>query len=357
MSIRQIEQRNGSGRLFKFLMIDVTYRHPDGRRERVRKAAEIQNQREAKHEEAQILAALASGTYTKQAEKQHVPTSDVPLFRDFAKTFIDTYATTNNKPSEVESKRSILKNHLLPAFGATPLDEIRTEQIERYKAAKLKAKLDPKTVNNHLTVLRRMLSLAQEWEMIAAVPKVKWLKAGEIEFRFLTFDEADALIANAGDWTTMITIGARTGLRIGELLALRWCDVDLAGGRIFVRRAVSRGKIGTPKSGKAREVALSDEAIRALKSHRHLRGELVFCDDAGKMLTRGAVKWPLWSASDRAAVKRMGWHVLRHTFASHLAIRGVSLKAIQELMGHSTMAVTMRYAHLSPDVTDAHTAW
>ena len=213
------------------------------------------------------------------------------------------------------------------------------------------ADLAPKTVNNHLTILRRILSLATEWGVLTHIPAVKWLKVPEPEFDFLDFEEAVRLEKGAsGEWAAMITVGLTTGLRQGELLALRWEDVDLVGGRLLVRRAVARGVVGTPKSGKSREIPLNEKAHATLKRQRHLRGELVFCDDAGRMLRKGACKWPLWSACKRAGLRRIGWHTLRHTFASHLVMRRAPLKAVQELLGHSTIEMTMRYSHLSPDV-------
>jgi site-specific recombinase XerD len=87
-----------------------------------------------------------------------------------------------------------------------------------------------------------------------------------------------------------------------------------------------------------------------LKKQRHLRGELVFCDEDGRMLKKGACKHPLWRTCKKAGLRRIGWHTLRHTFASHLVMKGVPLKAVQELLGHATIEMKMRYPHLSPYV-------
>lgn len=147
----------------------------------------------------------------------------------------------------------------------------------------------------------------------------------------------------------MILIGARTGLRLGELVALRWADVDFAAKRILVRRSIVRGVESSTKSNRERAVDLSTSALSALRAHRHNASEFVFCDDAGQHLTRGMLHDAIERAGKKAEIGQVGWHVLRHTFASHLAIAGVSLRAIQLLMGHSTIAMTERYAHLSQE--------
>ncbi|MCC7537549.1 MAG: site-specific integrase [Deltaproteobacteria bacterium] len=347
MSVRQQKRRDPTtGATRVFWMIDIDYEHPDGRRERVRKVSPVQNRRGAEQYERELRDAIVRGLRGKEEKT-------VPTLGAFADEFIATYAETNNKPSEVASKRSVLKHHLVPAFGRKTLDAIGVREMEVYKSAKLRSGLSPKTVNNQLTVLHRVLVVAAEWRLITHVPPMKWLKAPEPEFDFLTFDEARRLVESAereATWGAMVLTGLRTGLRQGELLALRWDDLDLVAGRLVVRRAVARGIVGTPKNGKSREIPLGEEVLRALKSHRHLRGELVFTDERGDMLTKEECKHPLWRACRRAGLRRIGWHVLRHSFASHLVMRGAPMKAVQELLGHSTMEMTMRYAHLSPDV-------
>jgi integrase len=348
MSVRQVT-RSRRGRVETFWMIDIDYQHPDGTRERVRRVPRPNTRADAERQEREIMRGLATGTYGREAPEP------APAFDEFSKEFLSTYAEPNNKPSELQTKRTILDLHLVPYFKATPIDEIGAESLARYTATKLRAELAAKTINNHLTVLRKMLDVAREWKRIESVPEVKWLTVPEPAFDFLSFDETDRLIAAAApEWQPMITVAARTGLRQGELLALSWCDVDLVAGRLFVRRAVARGIIGTPKSGKAREVHLSDQAVAAFKAQRprsQLRDSWVFVDPSGNMLTKGECKWPLWTACKRAGLaRRIGWHVLRHTFASHLVMRGVPLTAAQQLLGHATVEMTMRYAHLSPDV-------
>jgi len=318
----------------------------------------------------------------EQAERQHIDRvlktgevtqtapapKEVPTLREFVPTFMDM-SRVKNKPSWMNTKEIQLRIHLLPALGDHRLDKIGYAEIEDLKiqlagknvqnADRRKGrpedgslrKLSPKTINNCLTILRRILVVARKRGLIAVVPEVEWLRPPKPDFDFWTFEEAERLLAGAeGEERTMILVALKTGLRFGELLGLRWQDVDLVAGRIMVRQSIVMGKVGTPKSGYAREVPLGEDVLKALNAHRHLRGPLVFCDLDGHMLTQGEPRYWIERACRKAGLRQLGWHCCRHTFASHLAMRGAPLKAIQELLGHATIQMTMRYAHLAPEV-------
>ncbi len=274
---------------------------------------------------------------------------EVPTVRDFATIYLDV-SRVNNKPSSVTTKRRVLKRHLIPQLGDKRLDQVDYAAIEDLKIH-LATTLCAKSINNILTILRRMLVIAKKRGIIDVVPEVEWLKAPAPSFDFLTFDEAERVLRGAdGEWGTMLLVALRTGLRHSELIGLRWEDVDLVAGQLSVRQAIVDGHVGTPKSGRGRHIPLGDEVLRALKRHRHLRGPLVFCVQSGRALKKGETKHPLWRACKRAGIRRIGWHACRHTFASHLVMRGVTLKAVQELLGHATITMTMRYAHLAPEI-------
>jgi len=345
MSVRRRRWRDSSGAQREGWMVDVQVVGKDGRLRRVRKIAPMQTRRAAEKLEHQTRAELMLADY-----RAATTLPEAPRFAAFAEQFVSTYAVTNNKHAEVISKRKILRVHLVPAFGDLRLDQVGLAEIEEYKGGKLTTGLAKKTINNHLTVLRKLLSTAVEWRLLSVVPPIKWLKAPAGEFDFLTFEEADRLIAGAEDeWRAMIIVALRIGLRHGELIGLRWLDVDLDAGRLVVRQAVSEGVIGTPKNGRTREVPLCKQALDALRDRPRI-GPYVFCSPDGSMLTHAQTRWPLKRALKKAGLRHLGWHSLRHSFASHLVMRGAPIKSVQELLGHCSIEMTMRYAHLSPDV-------
>ncbi len=278
----------------------------------------------------------------------------VPLFSEFAKE-AQAHSKTNNRESTTYGKGWVFRLHLVPFFGAMKLDAIGASHIERFKAAKLEESQSKKSINNMLSDLRKLLNLAVEWEELSKAPKVKGFKVPKdlvTEDMFLTFDETRRFLqAAAPEWKCFVTVGTKTGLRVGELLALKWEDLDLYAGRVVVRRTLWRNQEGPPKGGRSREVPLSPEALAALKAHKHLRGPYVFCSEDGGRLTHSMVKKVVPTTCHRAGLaKRITNHGMRHTFASHLVMRGVPLKAVQELLGHESIEMTLRYSHLTPDV-------
>lgn len=183
------------------------------------------------------------------------------------------------------------------------------------------------------------------------MPRIKRLKTEEPSFDFLDFDEAEQLIEAAAvepEWQRLIIVALNTGMRRGELLALRWENVDPRARKLVVRRSTTRNVETAPKNWKSRTIPLNDRALEALRAHRHLRDPLVFCREDGSAIADHQVRLVLRRTCKRAGLRMIGAHTMRHSFASHLAIRGASIKVIQELLGHSDIKVTMRYAHLSP---------
>ena len=133
-----------------------------------------------------------------------------------------------------------------------------------------------------------------------------------------------------------------------SLTALEWMDVDLPKRQLRVQRSDWKGQVTAPKGGRTRIVPMTSRLASALQAHRHLRGGRVLCQDDGKPLTRKIVRDYVLKASRRAFLRSQGVHVLRHTFCSHLAMRGAPARAIQELAGHKDLSTTQRYMHLSP---------
>jgi integrase len=346
MAIRKRTWRDKSGQARSSWMIDFEHIAPNGSMTRIRKASPVQSRRGAEEHERELRAELARNVLERKE-----PTT-TPRLVEFVDDFL-AHSRANNKPSTHDEKKTVLERHLLPAMGELRLDQIGARRVETYKAAKLATGLHPKTVCNHLAILHRLLTLACEYEILTSAPRLKRLRIPDSEFDFLTFEEADRVIEGAAvdpEWQRAIVVSLHTGLRRGELIALRWQDVDLVAGRIMVRRASTRGRVSTPKSGKPREIPLAQRALATLHAQRHLRGELVFCREDGSALTDDDFRPPLRRACRRADVRRIGWHALRHSFASHLIMRGASIKEVQELLGHSDIKVTLRYAHLSPNV-------
>jgi integrase len=316
-----------------------------GNRKRVRSPENSKAGAEAY--EATLRQRLARGEPLKGTGAELI--QKVPSCKEFSSHWYQTYVITNNKPSEQRTKRSCLSVHLVPFFGEVGLDNIGSQMVEEYKTKKLSEGLSPKTINNHLSALGKCLHTAQEWNIIKSTPRIHLLRVPPQPFDFLLEEESQELLLNIREepWYTMVLLALRTGLRLGELIGLKWEDVNLNARMITVRRSVVKGIVGSPKSNRVRHVPLTNESCVALTRLGKSKGFIFHLRNDGPMNDKAPTP-AITRMCKRAGIRRIGWHVLRHTFASHLAMKGVSIQKIQTLLGHTDVKTTMRYAHLAP---------
>ena len=261
-------------------------------------------------------------------------------FGDFSQKYME-YAKTN--------KRSWLRDeqmlkHLHGYFGTQrDLSGITPVDIEGYKL-KRRAKVSGATVNRELALLKRMFNLAITWDFffdLNPVRKVKFFKEFNTGARIVSPEEEEKLIRNAAPFMQdLIQFGLNTGLRIGEIFSLRWSSVDMHKGIL---------NILAQKTGKTRVVPLNTEARRVLETWAMgKKNDFVFYNhETGKPFVDLKTGFAL--ACRKAAITDVSWHTLRHTFASRLLDRGVDIVTVQQLLGHSTVTVTMRYTHTNLD--------
>ncbi len=334
--------------------VDFQWQHVTGTRgvsrERVRRRSPIQNKRGAEEYERHLRQRLSDGRSIDASDEPAIPT-----FADFAAEFMRTYAAANNKASELDTKRCILEAHFLPRFGRRRLDEVTLRDVETFRGELKAATLSAKRINNVVGCLMRVLRYAEEIELLSSVPKVKPLRVPVPKFDFFDFDEYARFVAAASadpERRVMALLAGDAGLRKGEIAALEWGDVDLDGRRLTIRRNAwykhSREHVDTPKGGRERTVEMTDRLVRSLRSHRHLRGPRVLTNAEGGGLRPASLEYAVRAICQRAGLRQVGWHALRHTFCSHLAMSGADARTIQEFAGHSTLTMTMRYMHLAP---------
>jgi integrase len=268
--------------------------------------------------------------------------------------------------SHIESVECHLRVHLVPFFAERALDRIDEDQVKRLVARLRRRGLAPKTIRNILSTLHSVFELARRRRWVVANPcSLVDLPAAarSADIRFLSFDELDAVLARGipdddrgAIERPLYLMAAMTGLRQGELLGLRWRDLDLIALKVRVRQAYVRGEFKSPKSVRgSRGVPLAALLLAELAQLRDgspfdTDDDLVFADpETGRPLRREAVRTRFRKACDRAGVRVVRFHDLRHTFGTRLAASGeVSLRTLQEWMGHADVKTTLIYADYQP---------
>ncbi|HET7445331.1 MAG TPA: site-specific integrase [Solirubrobacterales bacterium] len=263
------------------------------------------------------------------------------------------------KPSTVAGYKALLKSQLLPTFGDLTIEEITTAEIEAWIAGVDRA---PATRTKALVLMHGIFKRARKLYGLPSNPVVDVEKpparpSGDIDV--FSPEEVMALVrAAASEQDAAIYLTAAfTGLRRGELLALRWRDADFPGQIIRVRASFADGALTTPKSGKVRSVPMAPQAAEALaklgqRSRWVDADDLVFVNQAGSYLDGRALRRRYDAALKRAGLRKLRFHDLRHTFGTRM-IAKADIRRVQEWMGHADIETTMKYLHYAPRADDA----
>ena len=280
------------------------------------------------------------------------------------------------KPETIRNVRVAVERHAAPFFGDRPVDTLTGEDFERLQlhmgrqgARSRDRGLAPKSIRNYLGALSSLYTFAikKRYAITNPVSLVDLpQKADSDEIRFLTLDEVFTLVDAVEDGPyaqvdrTLFLVAAMTGLRLGELRALRWRDVDWRASKVRVRRNYVRGAFQTPKSRKGtRAVPMADEVAGALDRHHQATrpardGALVFPDPlTGDPLDDNGIRDRFATTLTAAMLPKHTPHDLRHTFGTAMAAEGVPMRTLMAWMGHASITTTMIYSHYAPSHEEA----
>jgi integrase len=271
------------------------------------------------------------------------------LFKDFATEYLE-YSKANKAKRSYERDVLTIEGHVLGIWGDEHLARLTPKMIEDYKVQRLQHVVAA-TVNREIDTIKNMLRKSVEWGYLLNSPgtSVKKLRTGAPHFRYLSGAEAQKLLeacrrSENPQLYPFIVVALNTGMRLGELTALEWKDIDFKRGIL----RVDNKKDHHTKNYQVRAIPINERLAEVLrKMPRRLDSSYVFQRKDGskfhKMRTgfRNAVK--------RCGIPHVRFHDLRHTFASHLVMGGVDIRTVQELLGHKDIRMTMRYSHLAPD--------
>ena len=355
---------NGEGTIFKakdgrwVALVDLGY----GTGRRRRKALYATTRREVQERL----------TATLRAQAQGLPIgSDRQTVADFLARWLEV-ARTSVRPRTWDRYEQYVRVHALPRLGRVPLAGVTPEHLQSLYAARLAAGSAPLTVAHLHAVLHRAFGQAERWGLLPRNPAtlVDAPRGPRREMATLTPEQSRALIeASKGDRLgALYVVGITTGMRQGELLALRWRDMDLEGGMAQVRGTMQRTRDGLaaaePKTERSRRnVALTQTAVAALRRHRAVQleerlrlgavwedNDLVFANEIGAPIeASNLLRRSFRPLLIRADVPSIRFHDLRHTAATLMLGRGVHPKIVSEMLGHAQVATTLDlYSHVTP---------
>jgi len=299
----------------------------------------------------QIEAKLTLGKF-EFAEKKPIPT-----FSEYAEKWLQGYVKVTCRESTLDEYEAILKNHILPVFKNEKIDQIGRGEIRDFLLEKYTSGLSQSRVMVLKAVLSNVFNYALDEDLIkinptSGITKRIFPKNGAPKKRVgkdavFTKGELDLFLdtckADYPGYYPFFLMAARTGMRLGELLALRWGDVDLKNSFIWVRRSYRLYRFSRPKNGKSRKVDMSDQLAGVL-SEMLKRGfkdvkEIVFQHN-GRIMEQYFIRQVYDRILKKAKVRRIKFHGIRHTYCAHLLSKNVSPYYVSGQVGHSTISIT-----------------
>lgn len=298
---------------------------------RIRESAGTTNKKRAKQLLAKRLSAVFENRFDLREISQHQP-----LFSTYADHYLENYSKLNKRPQTHQRDQGLVK-HLKVAFGKYLMGEITPEMIEKYKKARLNKGRRPATVNREVACLKNMYNVAIRDKKVVHNPvrQVKLLKENnEVTNPLTRGDEKRLLDAAAPHIRAIIICALDSGMRLAEILDLRWDAVDFKTQLITVKHS---------KTGKRREIPITTRLQKTLKGLPI--GKVVFWWKDGEPI--GSVKKGYKAAVRRAGLidKKYRFHDLRHTYATRLIHGGADPFTVMQLLGHASITTTQRYAH------------
>jgi integrase len=314
-----------------------------------------------------IEAKLSLGDFDFEKEKP------IPTFKDYADAWIKTTVPATCKESTLNDYKAILKIHVLPVFRDIRLTDITRGKIKDFLLEKTNKGYAGSTVTHMKNVISGILNRALDNEVIYANPAHrlgKFMKAKDKRESIdpLTKDELKKLLhtvqtnENLQSWYPLFLLLARTGLRIGEAIGLKWSDIDFNGRFIHIQRGISRGKIEAPKNSKTRKVDMSAQLTETLKAYQvecKKKGlalglgdapEYIFINKNGSFVDKDNWRRRIFNkALEKAELRRIRIHDLRHTYATLRISKGDNIQDVSNQLGHYSVKLTLDvYSHWMP---------
>jgi len=359
MGVRVREKVKGSGEYWIFI---------DHKNKR--KSKKVGRDRKKAEEAAKLIEAkltLGDLGVLEQEEPEH-------LFSEYANLWLEEYVANTLKASTYRGYKSILKKHLEPHFGNRALESLTKSEIRSFLLGKMRDGLSPGRVKRIHSALSGILSQAVEDGIILVNPSSRLTKylqkkdqSLDNEITPYTATELEKYLdtcrVNFSKHYPLMLTFARTGLRLGEGLGLRWCDIDFNGGFLEVRQSIVDGKVTSSKAGKIRRVLLTPQLISVLKKHRTNEKrkaleigstqplELVFTSSTGTPLDQRNIRARIhYKTCEKAELKRVRIHDLRHSYATIRIGAGHNIADVSKQLGHSSIKITIdTYYHWMPE--------